>query len=82
MAINIEAFTDLEEFKTTTGKILRELRNSRKAPGQKRIYTAGEKEFENEKRVRLEGVPVVPNLRKDLNFLQKELELDKYKFPF
>jgi L-2-hydroxycarboxylate dehydrogenase (NAD+) len=82
MAINIEAFTDLEEFKTTTGKILRELRSSRKAPGQKRIYTAGEKEFENEKRVRLEGVPVVPNLQKDLYFLQKELGLEKFKFPF
>jgi L-2-hydroxycarboxylate dehydrogenase (NAD+) len=82
MAINIEAFTALEDFKSTTGQILRELRSSHKAPGQTRIYTAGEKEYENEKMVRAKGVPVVPNLQKDLNFLKKELGLDKVHFPF
>ena len=55
MAINIEAFTELDEFKKTTGDILRELRSSSKAPGQDRIFTAGEKEFENEKRILQEG---------------------------
>jgi L-2-hydroxycarboxylate dehydrogenase (NAD+) len=82
MAIKIEAFTALEDFKSTTGQILRELRGSHKAPGKARIYTAGEKEFENEKMVRARGVEVVPNLQKDLIFLKKELGLDKYHFPF
>jgi L-2-hydroxycarboxylate dehydrogenase (NAD+) len=82
MAINVENFCPLEEFKNTTGQILRDLRNSTKAPGKTRIYTAGEKEYENEKRVRREGVPVVPNLQKELKFLQKELNLSKYDFPF
>ena len=40
-----EAFCGLESFKKTTGDILRALRNSKKAPGQDKIYTAGEKEF-------------------------------------
>lgn len=82
MAINVQAFTDLEDFKKTTGDILRELRASHKAPGRARIFTAGEKEFENEKRVRAEGIAVVPNLQKDLLFLKKELRLEGYQFPF
>ena len=82
MALNIEAFTPLEEFKKTTGQIMRELRNSTRAPGHDRIYTAGEKEYEYEKVVREKGVPVVPLLQKEIKFLQKELGLTQYQFPF
>jgi LDH2 family malate/lactate/ureidoglycolate dehydrogenase len=46
IAINISAFTDPADFKKTTGDILRELRESKKAPKQNRIFTAGEKEYE------------------------------------
>lgn len=45
MAVNIEAFTGLADFKQATGGILRQLRASKKAPGRDRIYTAGEKEY-------------------------------------
>jgi LDH2 family malate/lactate/ureidoglycolate dehydrogenase len=82
MAINIEAFLPLDEFKQTTGEILRQLRSSRKQPGFERIFTAGEKEFENEIRIRKEGVPVVPNLQKDILLMQKELGLSNYRFDF
>jgi L-2-hydroxycarboxylate dehydrogenase (NAD+) len=82
MAINIEHFTPLDDFKATTGGILRELRNSKKAPGHSRILTAGEKEYENEKRIWVEGVPVVPNLQKEILTMQKELNLTQYQFPF
>jgi LDH2 family malate/lactate/ureidoglycolate dehydrogenase len=82
MAINIENFVALDEFKHTAGEIMRELRASRKAPGYQRIFTAGEKEFEMEKRVRAEGVPAVPNLQKEIRQIQQELELWEYKFPF
>jgi L-2-hydroxycarboxylate dehydrogenase (NAD+) len=82
MAINIESFTSLEEFKSTTGRILRELRASPRAPGQVRIYTAGEKEYENEKVTRVKGVPVIPNLQKEMKYLQAELGLTQYDFPF
>jgi LDH2 family malate/lactate/ureidoglycolate dehydrogenase len=58
------------------------LRASHKAPGQERIYTAGEKEWEMEKRIRVEGVPVNPNLQKNLKIMQKELGLAQYDFPF
>lgn len=82
MAINIESFTSLNDFKCTTGQIMRELRSSRKAPGQSRIYTAGEKEYYREIDVRVKGVEIVPNLQKDLIFLKEELGLNNYEFPF
>ena len=82
MAMNIENFTSLADFKKTTGDILRELRSSNKAPGEDRIYTAGEKEYENEFRVRKVGVPIVPDLQKDLIYLRNEAGLSQYKFPF
>jgi LDH2 family malate/lactate/ureidoglycolate dehydrogenase len=82
MVINIESFVELETFKGTTGKILRELRASRKAPGEQRIYTAGEKEYEKEKQVRNQGVPIVPNLQKDLVYVRDALGLTTYEFPF
>ena len=82
MAINIESFIPLEEFKATTGSILRELRAARKAPGQERIYTAGEKEYEMEKVIRRQGVAIVPNLQKEIKSMQSELGLSQYSFPF
>lgn len=75
MAINIENFLPVNEFKKNIGDLLRTLRATRKAPGQERIYTAGEKEFEMEKKVREQGVPVNKNLRKDILYLQQELGL-------
>lgn len=82
MAINIESFVDIAEFKATTGKILRDLRNSHRAPGRERIYTAGEKEYEMEKYIRQHGVSVVPNLQNEIKIMQKELGLSQYKFDF
>ena len=82
MAIDIQAFTDLDLFRKTTGDILRELRAARKAPGQDRIYTAGEKEFEMEKTIRKNGVAIPPNLQRELIQIQHELELTQYEFNF
>jgi LDH2 family malate/lactate/ureidoglycolate dehydrogenase len=82
LAIDIEHFIPLDRFKTITGDIVRQLRASHKAPGQERVYTAGEKELEIEKHIRVEGVPVNPNLQKNLRIMQEELGLTQYDFPF
>jgi len=82
MAIDIEHFIPLPEFRRIAGEILRALRNSKKAPGENRIYTAGEKEWEMEKRIRAEGVPINPNLQRDLAVLRDDLGLTHYVFPF
>src|SRR5665647_910798 len=57
IVIDISAFTDPEDFKKTTGDILRELRASKKMPGQIRIYTAGEKEYDTWLARKDKGVP-------------------------
>ena len=82
MAIDIEHFVPLDQFKKTTGDILRSLRNSTKMPGAERIYTAGEKEWLKEKEVREQGIPINPNLQKNILIMQESLGLDSYRFPF
>lgn len=79
MAINVEAFTELEAFQRTTGEILRELRASTRQPGCERIYTAGEKEYENEQRVRQQGVKIVPSLYQDIRTMMHELDMKEYE---
>ncbi|MFZ5353609.1 MAG: Ldh family oxidoreductase [Bacillota bacterium] len=82
MAVDINAFIDLESFKKTTGDILRELRNSKKAPGCDRIYTAGEKEYLAWLERKDKGVPINEALQKDVIALKKELNLTQYRFSF
>jgi len=82
IAINISAFIDLKIFKKITGDILRSLRNSQKAPGEERIYTAGEKEYLIWLERKDKGAPINKNLQKQMLIIQEELGLDQYKFPF
>lgn len=82
IAIDPEAFMGLNEFKKTCGEILRELRNSRKAPGQERIYTAGEKEYMVWQQRKDSGVPVNESVQKELIQLRDELGLKRFVFPF
>ena len=82
IAINVEAFTELDAFKKTTGDILRELRASKLAPGEERIYTAGEKEHLAWEYRKDKGVPVNEALQRDVIQLKKALNLTQYKFDF
>jgi L-2-hydroxycarboxylate dehydrogenase (NAD+) len=82
LAIQISQFTELETFKKTTGEILRSLRASKKAPGQPRIYTAGEKEYLAWQERRVTGIPLNPPLQKNIRQLIQELNLQGYDFPF
>ncbi len=82
MAIDIERFVPLEEFRKTAGSILRQLRSASKAPGCARIYVAGEKEAESAKLVRERGIPIVPTLQQDLKLIRAELNLEEFYFPF
>lgn len=82
IAIDIAAFIEPDEFKKATGEILRELRNSKRAPGENKIYTAGEKEYLNWLERRDKGVPVPSSLQKQMLQLKNELNLQQYKFPF
>ena len=79
--VDPEAFMGLETFKKTAGEICRALRNSMKAPGYERIYTAGEKEYLVSLERADKGVPVNAAVQKEIIALRDELDLP-YKFPF
>lgn len=82
IAIDPEAFMGLESFKKTAGNILRALRNSQKAPGCDRIYTAGEKEYLTWCERKKTGVKINPAVQKEMIAVRDELGLTQYKFPF
>ncbi|HOU21396.1 MAG: Ldh family oxidoreductase [Kiritimatiellae bacterium] len=82
LAIDIAHFAPLASFKQIAGRILRQLRASQKAPGQNRIYTAGEKEYLTWRERRGKGVPVNRETQKEILAMREELGLKKYRFPF
>ena len=81
IAIDTEAFAGREEFKKTAGDIMRALRNSKKAPGHDRIYTAGEKEWDVWCERKDKGVPINEAVQKEMSSVRDSLGLD-YKFPW
>lgn len=82
MAINPEGFIGLDAFKRTTGGIMREIRSSKVAPGEQRIYLAGEKEFEMIERRKTEGVPVNESLQDDIRKHVSEYNIKGFNFSF
>lgn len=82
IAIDTEAFMGAEAFKKTCGDILRDLRGSEKAPGQERIYTAGEREYDVWMYRKDKGVPVTEAVQKEFIGLRDEFGLTQFKFPF
>ena len=81
IAIDPEAFMGLDTFKKTCGDILRALRNSEKAPGEERIYTAGEKEWLVWQDRKDKGVPVNAAVQKEMIAVRDEKHLN-YRFSF
>jgi L-2-hydroxycarboxylate dehydrogenase (NAD+) len=82
IAIDISAFTEPDDFKKTTGDILRELRASRKMPGHDRIYTAGEKEYLTWMERKDKGVPFNDALLEEFRGLCREYGLEEYLGKF
>ena len=79
LAIDIGHFLPVELSKQITGGIMRDLQSAQKAPGQERIYVAGEKEHERQELVRERGIPVNHNLRRDLQAVREELGIAGYE---
>lgn len=81
IAINTDAFMGEKIFRNIAGNILRELRASKLSPHEKRIYTAGEKEYLIYLNRKDTGVLVGEALQKDLISIRDELKLS-HVFPF
>lgn len=81
IVIDPEAFMGADVFKKTCSDILRALRDSEKAPGHERIYTAGEKEYLAWLERKDKGVPINASVQKDLVTIRDMYRLD-YKFDW
>jgi len=78
IVIDVNAFTEPDDFKKTTGNILRELRASRKMPDQTRIYTAGEKEHDTWLARKDKGVPFNKELLGEFRGICNSYDLREY----
>ena len=79
--VNPDFFMGEDTFRKTAGDICRALRASKKAPGQERIYTAGEKEWLVWLERKDKGVPVGDAVQKEFIEIRNRYNLP-YKFPF
>lgn len=81
IAIDTEHFLGEELCRKKAGDIIRAVRNSKKAPGAERIYSAGEKEH-LVRLARKDGVPINESVQKEIIAVRDELGLAQYKFPW
>ena len=79
--IDPDAFMGQETFRKTAGDICRELRASKRAPGEDRIYTAGEKEYLAWQERKNRGVPMGDAVQREFISVRDKLGLP-YTFPF
>lgn len=82
VVLNPDFMIGIEEFKHTAGEILRGLRNSKKAPGNERIYTAGEKEYLASLMNAENGVLISESVQRELAAVRDKLGLAEFVFPF
>ena len=75
IAINPDFFMGEDTFRHIAGEILRELRNSKKAPGEERIWTAGELEWTNWQIRKETGCPIPAELQKQISELTRKFSL-------
>lgn len=81
IAIDTNHFLGEDLCRKKTGDIIRKVRASKKAPGEDRIYVAGEKEYNIWKEREQQGVPINESVQGEINAVRDELGLD-YVFPW
>ena len=81
IAIDTEHFLGEELARKKAGDIIRSVRASKKMPGEERIYTAGEKEWEVWLSRKNSGVPINDSVQAEMNKVRDELGLS-YVFPW
>ena len=81
IAIDTDHFLGEDVCRKKAGDIIRSVRNSKKAPGADRIYSAGEKEY-LVRLARADGVPINESVQKEIVAVRDELGLTQYRFPW
>jgi LDH2 family malate/lactate/ureidoglycolate dehydrogenase len=73
VAISVEAFEELAQFKRDVDALIRDLRSSRKLPGVDRIWLPGEQSHAKRQDRTRRGVPIPDALRTSLDALARDL---------
>ncbi|MEE8422355.1 MAG: Ldh family oxidoreductase [Dehalococcoidia bacterium] len=76
MALRIDAFTDLDQFKTHMDELLEGLANTPPAPGHERVLYAGQLEAEDTELRLAEGIPYHTEVIEWFREIEAELGLD------
>jgi len=81
IAIDTNHFLGEDLCRKKSGDIIRKIRESRKMPGQERIYSAGEKEYLVWQQRKNSGVPISEPVQKEMSAVRDSLKLN-YVFPW
>jgi LDH2 family malate/lactate/ureidoglycolate dehydrogenase len=76
LAIKIDNFIPINSFKYRIDKRIKEIKNSAKKEGVKRIYLPGEIEFRNKEKNLRDGIPIAKEVLEDLRKTAKELGIN------
>lgn len=76
LAIDVESFRPIGEFKSTMDNLIRTIKQSQPAIGVKEIFLPGEIEFLKAQERQQNGIMLNPVVKKNLSDLAKELELN------
>jgi LDH2 family malate/lactate/ureidoglycolate dehydrogenase len=76
VALSVEAFAPVAEFKRSVDTMVRTLRQSERLPGVERIWLPGEQSHEKRLDRMKNGIPLPPSLKKSLDELAKELGVE------
>ena len=80
LAINVDAFIPIRDFKAAVDKVVLELRSSPPAPGYASVLIPGEIEYRTEQKRLLEGIPLSNETWQRLKKLCEKLRVDINSF--
>src|SRR3972149_8850842 len=75
-ALRIDAFLPLDEFRALMDRMASRIKATPRLPGVDEIRLAGEVEHHLERRRRLEGIPLHPQVIESLRTMCRELEIE------
>ena len=78
MALNIESFTPVKQFKDDVDQMIRDLKSTPPAPGFSKVFVPGELEFLSSDERSRNGIPVDEKTWEDITSLALHLNVDRH----
>ena len=79
-AIDVSAFGDVDEFKRSVDRLIRDMRSSERMPGVDRIWLPGEQSAQKRNAHARDGIPIGSALRRNLDTVADDLGIDRLLF--